>query len=941
MLTWLVDNPLTVLLLVFFLAALIYLLWLRYRMAASKARFALATITAMTTCAMGLVAFLSGPAPVQIINAVSVALGLRSVSTATEGPGWFSATLGFLLTMAVVWLIYRFSSRALLTWEGPITVNVNDLAKREQDNNLVLLALAEFGRFVQRKSDPIASDAAINWKQRQSEAPARPPWYQFARNLFTTAYGEAQFADSGWRDRHQLWTGEIYLDRANTAPLLLLVFDFEPTDEDLTKRMEEFVRDGGDVLSAKIFAVFSEGASQEERVAVVFNHNVEIFPQRLLLRRGLKLAGYARDLIKRFENETLGGTTATLSKTFVEAHVLKQGSEKRHRLSKILDEWLIDSTRRHLAITGEYGQGKSTAMLEFCVRWARNYLDNGAIGERIPLLVELRGQNPAETDPVTFLSAWAGVRYPDLRPQQLYNLIKAGEAIVIFEGFDELRNAGRAYDRHEHFNALWRMAFPGTKLIFTGRPNFFLDEQEKNRTLRSDDLRGAMGNAYTEPLMLDRLTEGEVERVANGFGRELGTAIMGAVTAHSTFLDIVSRPSMLPVVATIWETITKLRERGHDLTGAILIELYLQAIYRRKEAEIERDRRESLAPEDASYLLLPREVREVFTLAVVWRMAGSDARNTISRASFNAVVAQIYDDVLRAFQKDGISTALTQSMRKFEERFKDESRGDRLERVSNEIASAGLFVPDPAGGSSNLRLPHKQFYEYMIAKAGWVVLAHPESLTTKIFHTADRSRAPLAKLSSEDLPIYFFSEIMGTDFSVFRAWHVRYILTLSILYYKAANFLVNRGLLGRNATIPKYYEKDDRVYQTFLRDIGRNWISIVGPIFGMAGVIVGTTEGVFRMQTGSAWSFAFIFISCLFIVITSSFILDSDRLVSLRRIVSRRLCPDTNYPEAVSFLALYTACLRAIVGTQGRSGSLDKGQLHSQKELHELIAPIV
>jgi hypothetical protein len=196
-------------------------------------------------------------------------------------------------------------------------------------------------------------------------------------------------------------------------------------------------------------------------------------------------------------------------------------------------------------------------MLKFCADWAVRYGRPSAPEERIPLLIELRGQNPAESDPLSFVSAWAA-RYA-LNPKQILNLIEAGEAVLIFEGFDELRHAGRAYDRHEHFNALWRMAYPGTKVIFTGRPNFFIDEVEKNRTLRTEET-GAY--AYTQLWELAPLTMDEVKEVADGFGGDLGTKIMQATKSNPSFFDIVSRPSMLPVVATIWSRIEEFRRKG-------------------------------------------------------------------------------------------------------------------------------------------------------------------------------------------------------------------------------------------------------------------------------------------------------------------------------------------------------------------------------------------
>ena len=144
--------------------------------------------------------------------------------------------------------------------------------------------------------------------------------------------------------------------------------------------------------------------------------------QSQLLKSGLKLDNYVRDLLQRFNKDKLGGTNATLKETFVDPHVQRRGDSTRYPLSTVLAEWLVDSSRRQLAITAEYGRGKSTAMLKFCTDWAMRYVKTGGSEERIPLLIELRGQNPAESDPLTFLSAWAA-RYA-LNPKQILNLIE-------------------------------------------------------------------------------------------------------------------------------------------------------------------------------------------------------------------------------------------------------------------------------------------------------------------------------------------------------------------------------------------------------------------------------------------------------------------------------------------------------------------------------------
>ena len=131
-------------------------------------------------------------------------------------------------------------------------------------------------------------------------------------------------------------------------------------------------------------------------------------------------------------------------------------------------------------------------------------------------------------------------------------------------------------------------------------------------------------------------------------------------------------------------------------------------------------------------MLLPREIRELFTMIVVWRMAVIEARNTLRREAFDEIIREAYDGVLQLAQMKGVSHEISSGIRAFEKRFKEDNRADRVERITSEIASASLFVSDPAGGQNNLRFPHKQFYEYVIAKAGWSLLYAKPSAVARL-----------------------------------------------------------------------------------------------------------------------------------------------------------------------------------------------------------------
>ena len=564
---------------------------------------------------------------------------------------------------------------------------------------------------------------------------------------------------------------------------------------------------------------------------------------------------------------------------------------------------------------------------------------------------ELRGQNPAETDPVSFLSAWAS-RY-GLQPKQVYNVIRAGEAIVIFEGFDELRNAGRAYDRHEHFNALWRMAFPGTKILFTGRPNFFIDQKEKNRTLRTDAAKGAAGNAYTELWELDKLTREEVASVARGFGAGLGDAILAAATTNAPFFEIVSRPSMLPVVATIWDEIQSLREQGYSLTSAILLEPYLQAMYRRKESEIEKDQHVHGAPLGASYLLLPREARELFTLSVVWKMADIGARNTIARSTFDAVIGQTYVTVMALLQKDRVPAGIVQAIRAFEERFRDETKADRLERISNEIASAGLFVPDPAGGPSNLQLPHKQFYEYMIAKAAWISLAHKETETAALFNSIVRQKGVFENLLSEELSLQFFSEMMGAKFAILKNRLLQIYLAISILsqgilvsFYKLLN------ISRRKKGLPRYLRYNPRLDSYERTKVLPLSTSFVLATAGMAVAAVSLTSvSVMFSWANERPGLGISLTAAFFVPLSASTVgllaintySTYPRIAVLRRIVSKRLgLIHKVSARRISLIAIHRECL-AVISDAKKSVILrdaQPGSAAAQHDWQNIVAPV-
>lgn len=788
------------------LAAICYALWLKYSARFGKPRFAMFAVTSIISLVLLLISALFGDFSNRIITLIIQFINY-SAGKLIFDENISSYKFDYISTISIVVVILfsiysvtKFSITAVKNWDGPPTITTSKLDEQGKGNALLALAFAEMQRIASRKQEIVISPTASNWRQQVAEPPNMPEWRQLARSCFKAVYREVEIDENGWRDQGNMWVGRIFEANSNISSSLTLFVRHEKPN------IEEFIPwlQAEESKNRKYYLLYEIGPEASGETIELQDQIITAWSKNSILKNGLHLDSYARELIKQFTETTVGGTQVRLRDTFVPIKV-KDLTGKVYLLQDIYDEWLKDTRRRHLSITGEYGQGKSTAMLQICASWAARYLQGQASGEPIPLLIELRGKNPAETDPISFLAQW-GARY-HLHADQVYNLIRAGHAVVIFEGFDELRNAGRAYERHEHFNMLWSFAYPGTKLLFTGRPNFFIDEKELNYTLRNDSLKGAASNVFSEIYRVSMFDIKDIECSCRSYSDTIRRGILNAASHNEHFLDIVARPSMLPVVATIWPDIKLQIVEAINVGSAILLEEYLAATYSRKEAELEEDRLRNRSSPAASYLLLPRSMREILTLCVVWRMAVQDAKNTISRSSFDEVVTSVLPKLSDALQSGQVPAGLNIAVRELVSRSAGELPHEWAERICNDVASAGLFVPDPAGGPSNLRFPHKQYFEYLVAKLVWLLLKRKESNQEQILNIIFNSseiRGDLSQIISETKSMPHLSELIGDDFSFIR--RERHVLKMVTFSLKSV-FSLTEATLGRTTAVRKFWRK--------------------------------------------------------------------------------------------------------------------------------------
>lgn len=749
-------------------SALFFWLWKRH----SKGRVALATISAISALFAAFLTVLS----VNPIVFIGNFLAGESISQAVAQaqPNTIHVIIAAIVCILLAFYIYRAGTRIVVNWDGPITQSIADLYDGGQQDKILPIALKELEYFYYRRPNPVVATGGAPPLQL-ADPPGERPWRLMAVDLLKLDNRDIEISEQGWSDTASAWIGHRVEPLSGVSKkVLVFVHVAKPNLSEVGSRINKLINQQPDsAQQLEVIVCVEEDDDYDYEEALERGIGVRFVSKSHLLLASLELGEYCRNLIKRFERDLVPGTNFSLLDCYLplKLHACDEssyGNRTRNGdtvdFDSLIEEWLARNDRQHLVIAGEYGQGKSTALLALCARWARHYLQSPTEHQhRIPLLIELRGRSPSRQGLAELLNEW-GMRF-DLKGEALLNLVRAGRAVVIFEGFDEVQDAGRLYDRFRHFDRLWQFAFPMSKLIFTGRPNFFVTDPEMRRLLRIDEAAAAAGRAYTKRYDLAFLDEAEeISHVLRAFPRAVRDEVLDTYRSDERFAEIASRPSMLPIIGSQWDNLKSERQRTGELTNGQIIKYFIDFLYERKEAEIERDSSErGIAPED-NFILMPRMMKHYFTLGIVRKMVASDSRNTISRPDFRRCVELLWEDFPAVFRSGDLAADYELIARKLNERFKDFTRAEVVESVATDVRANGIFVTDPASGEGNLCLPHKQYYEFLIAESMLFSLSDPRKPLARAWERCSYlSATSWGPFKTERYALYHFADIANAE----------------------------------------------------------------------------------------------------------------------------------------------------------------------------------
>jgi hypothetical protein len=352
---------------------------------------------------------------------------------------------------------------------------------------------------------------------------------------------------------------------------------------------------------------------------------------------------------------------------------------------------------RVAVVVGEYGQGKTATALHL----ANRMID--AKSQRIPIYFSLKGKAPRNAEGFDIMASFSSSFGIDLNALKILN--DNGRLLLILDGFDEMDFIGDWGVRKLHFRSLWKLVTPSTKMILTGRPNYFADIDEFSSALLDKITNHNI--PYGSIVSLQKFSPEQVSAVLDKVDVQIKTEIESVLTKSTSkqFADLISRPSNLSLVIRMWKA-RNLIEKSNNLTAASVIDEFLKNSY---ERQLEKNTQ-------SSYNVLSPLEREYFMLGVALQMYDAQLNNLDSflLESFIDNLAERFPDQI---SKQTPSIFNFRNGRNFRDFYFDSQRPENRSSIITDIRTCGVLVNDEMLNS--FTFAHKSFYDLLVAKCFW------------------------------------------------------------------------------------------------------------------------------------------------------------------------------------------------------------------------------
>lgn len=663
-----------------------YAFYLRYKkMTFTRERYAFAALSSTVLLSTIIINTILGSTPWDKI--IEFVYHILDKSYQPKEATWAEKTLVILFIGYVIWII----NRNFLKWDGLKSIRQYENEILFRNSTLITESYFELVRFIKRQELEIFDDSKVKSTLAKIETPIyNLSWRDEVRELIELkwiSYKLNEFED--WHDIANCWIGINY--RTNKK-ICVLCCSEEPSEQKTSEFISYCIKINSVNSIEKFIVVYKDGVDTKK--TTILENEISFFSHKYLLDNIVDFEDYFSDIKKRVLFDGLADSEIKLLDSYVSSYVEHSNVDKLDFLEDYLLKWLKEKSCRQLSVLGEYGQGKSTGMLAFTYQLIKN-IDNE---KYIPIFIELRGKSPSTLQPIELFGAWASPYRID--PKALFKLLQHGRLLLIFEGFDEMSQVGDSEARINHFRSIWKFCYKNAKMVITGRPNFFLDDSELKTALGIEE--SVASGPYCEALHLRPFTIGQIEKSLRWLDNDYKTQIIELSKKNQNFYEIVSRPSLLFIVAILWKdkSTTFINE---NINSATVISLFINHSLRRQINKQSDGRK---------FMILNESERRYFMKGIAAYMASRNLQNQINPTEFNEAIIRLYE-----FIPDDISSVSSairnEPIKPLKERLKDNVNA--IEEIQTDVRTYGLLVRDYSRAGA-LKFPHKSFFEYLFAE---------------------------------------------------------------------------------------------------------------------------------------------------------------------------------------------------------------------------------
>lgn len=591
------------------------------------------------------------------------------------------AVLVFIICLIVVANTYN-------KWTGPISRRQFQMDTEDLENGHILedFWVVAFSFFKQNYDLKTYQRITDSMGYGKNEITDELPWHLEFAKIYSLMSNQAHInAAEDWHPLQHC----LISSYANQHKIAIYCTATVPNNDDLDNFLTYIHQCHSKYL--KIIVAVKEG----QRPNFTVSHrgqNVEYMFKCNALNALVDFSEYYRAIDVLYQRPLMENTLVKIEDIYVELDCCLESIASPFPLHAYVSQWLQEPGNRQLALLGDFGQGKTLFSTYLTYQMIHAHDD------RIPILIPLRNKSPrnsSELEILSYFSAQYGIN-----PEALCILNANGKLLLIFDGFDEMDLVGNDDIRKRHFRSLWKLVLPKSKVLVTGRPNYFLSRSEIASALGFQQY--SSNTPYCEGLFLQPFREDQIMLALRSANESVQNGIRYIIDnkVSNSFLDLISRPSHLFLVSQIWNE-RQLDQKYQNLTSAVIINEFLQNCFERQAAKGSRD----------PYFYLSSIEREYFMVGIAARMYKMGA-TSISQDSFQNIMTELLDlfpDELSSENPVFLNLRNGKPVQVFA--MEDDNS---LFAIMNDVRTCGILVND--AGNSGLCFAHKSFYDVLVAK---------------------------------------------------------------------------------------------------------------------------------------------------------------------------------------------------------------------------------